>query len=112
MTLPTSRTTANIYQPISLRAVFNHNGVNQRVLVETVQIVNAQNKTVQAFGPGDVKYLRDGSYELIVDVGLPAGEYRDTWSVRGVSAPFRALSQFRFTISNDPSGSKTREQSY
>jgi hypothetical protein len=107
--MPTSRTTANIYQPISLRAVFNHNGVNQRVIIDTVRIVNSQNKTVSAYGPGDVKQLRDGSYEVLVEVGLPAGEYRDTWTVRGFSSVFRARSQFRFNISSDPSNSKMKE---
>lgn len=107
--IPTTRSTANIYQPISLRAVFALEGVNQLVSIDQVLIYNEQQRVVRAYGSKDVTLLSSGAYELIVEPGLPSGTYRDAWAVRGVSSSFRSTAQFAFTISDDPSGSKARE---
>jgi hypothetical protein len=105
----TTRTTANIYQPISLRAVFNHFGVNQRVLIDSILIKDSAGATVRAYGQRDVTFQKDGSYELIVEQGLGAGDYTDLWQVRGATSSFRLTAQFKFTISADPSGAQMRE---
>tara|TARA_R110000824_G_scaffold292461_1_gene480882 strand:+ start:678 stop:1013 length:336 start_codon:yes stop_codon:yes gene_type:complete len=107
--LATYRSSANIYQPISLRAVFSDLGVNQHVIIDAVLIRDATNKLVRGYGPSDVKRLKDGSYELKVATGLPAGDYKDHWSVHGVASSFRLTTEFSFTINTDSSGNRNRE---
>ena len=101
MTLPATRSTSSVFLPTSLRAVFNHNGVNQSVLVESIIVRDSNNRTVHVFQGVDVEQLVNGSYEVILPSGFPEGSYTDTWSVRGLSSPFKLVSVFGFTIRRD-----------
>lgn len=101
MTLPATRSTASTFLPTSLRAVFNHNGVNQSVSVESIIVRDSLNRTVHIFQGVDVERRRDGSYEVILPSGFAEGSYTDTWSVRGVSSPFKVVSVFGFNIRTD-----------
>ena len=110
MTQPTTRTTASIYLPCSLRAVFSHYSVNQTISVESVIVRNSQGKIAHAFTEEDVSAMRDGAYEVILPAGFPEGSYIDTWSVRGVSSPFRIMSSFWFRIRTDQHAVLIREE--
>lgn len=112
MTLPATRSTASTFLPTSLRAVFNHNGVNQSVLVESIIVRDENNRTVHVFQGVDVSRITDGSYEVILPSGFAEGSYTDTWSVRGVSSPFKVVSVFRFTIRTDKHDIVIRETEY
>ena len=112
MTLPATRPTASTFLPTSLRAVFNHNGVNQSVLVESIVVRDSNNRTVHVFQDIDASRMRDGSYEVILPSGFAEGSYTDTWSVRGVSSPFKVVSVFRFQIRTDQHDIIIREMEY
>ena len=101
MPLPATRSTASTFLPTSLRAVFSHNGSNQTVLVESIIVRDSANRTVHVFQGVDVERRVDGSYEVILPSGFAEGSYTDTWSVRGLSSPFKTTSVFRFTVRTD-----------
>lgn len=96
-----TRSTASVFLPTSLQAVFNHNGANQRVEVESVVVRNSEGQTVFVASGSDVYRKPNGAYEVILPSGFPAGKYTDTWSVRGLSSPFRLDTILGFTIRTD-----------
>lgn len=93
----------------SLQAVFNHNGANQLVLIESVVVRNSAGRTVYVFDNSDATRKDNGAYEVILPKGFPVGDYTDTWSVRGLSSPFKLETILKFTIRTDQHSIKIRE---